>query len=76
MRAHVPLHGPNQFPVRPAGLRRAVLDHLDAMTDLGHRLVRGLSVALGHEPTWFDEHLTHDPLILFRIFHYPPSAAG
>ena len=71
----VPLHGPNLFPARPAGLRRAVLDHLDAMTDLGHRLATSMSVALGHDPTWFDEHLTRNPLILFRIFHYPPDPA-
>jgi isopenicillin N synthase-like dioxygenase len=75
VRAGVPLHGRNLFPNRPTGLREAVLDHLAAMTDLGHRVVRGLSVALGHEPTWFDEHLTRDPLILFRIFHYPPDPA-
>jgi isopenicillin N synthase-like dioxygenase len=75
VRAGVPMHGRNLFPARPAGLRQADLDHLDAMTGLGHRLVRGLSVALGHEPTWFDDHLTADPLILFRIFHYPPDPA-
>ena len=27
-----PLHGPNLFPRRPAGLRDAVLEYIDAMT--------------------------------------------
>jgi isopenicillin N synthase-like dioxygenase len=58
----VPLHGPNLFP--GDDLRSTVLPFLDQMTDLGHRLVRLLGV---------DGALTHDPTILFRIFHYPPG---
>jgi isopenicillin N synthase-like dioxygenase len=71
--AKVPLHGPNLFPVRPAGLRAAVLDHLAAMTSLGHALVAGLGLGLGLGPNWFADHLTRDPVVLFRIFHYPPA---
>lgn len=69
-----PLHGPNLFPSRPAGLRDAVLDYIDAVTRLGHVLLRGISLALGLEGEWFDRHLTADPLVLFRIFHYPALA--
>jgi isopenicillin N synthase-like dioxygenase len=50
-----------------------VLAYLDAMTGLGHVLVRGLALGLGLEADWFQRHLTADPLILFRIFHYPPE---
>ena len=71
-----PLHGPNLFPARPAGLRDAVLDYLAAMTRLGHALVGGMALGLGLDRDWFDRHLTADPLILFRIFHYPPEPAG
>ncbi len=70
----LPLHGPNLFPREPAELRVAVLDYLRALTDLGHVLVRGLALGLGLAPGHFDEHLTHDPTVLFRIFRYPPSA--
>ena len=35
MRAGRPLHGPNQFPHRPAALRDAVLEYIDALTTLG-----------------------------------------
>jgi len=71
--AGLPLHGPNLFPERPAGLRAAVLDYIDAVTAVGHLVLRAVALGLGLEPGWFDEHLTADPLVLFRIFHYPPS---
>ena len=69
-----PLHGANLFPAQVPELRDTVLPFLDAMTTLGHRLAWGMAVGLGLEPGWFHEHLTADPLILFRIFRYPPEA--
>jgi isopenicillin N synthase-like dioxygenase len=70
--AGLPLHGPNLFPVRPEGLGAAVLEYIDSVTALGHALLRGMSVGLGLDESWFDRHLTAEPLVLFRIFHYPP----
>ena len=70
-----PLHGPNLFPARPAALRETVLDYMAAMTRLGHVLVEGMALGLGLDGDWFDRHLTADPLVLFRIFHYPPEPA-
>src|SRR5882672_686343 len=32
VKAGTPLHGPNLFPQRPAGLREAVLDYMDALS--------------------------------------------
>lgn len=69
-----PLHGPNLFPADLPGLRPVVLAYLEAMTGLGHALMRGIALALGLPASWFDDHLTHDPLVLFRIFRYPPVA--
>ena len=71
-----PLHGPNLFPAEPAGLRDAVLAWIDAMTSLGHTLARGLALGLGLDGDWFHRHLTSDPVVLFRIFHYPPVSPG
>ncbi|HVF31987.1 MAG TPA: 2-oxoglutarate and iron-dependent oxygenase domain-containing protein [Acidimicrobiales bacterium] len=71
----VPLHGANLFPDRPADLGPIVLAYLEAMTGLGHALARGLALALGHDAGWFERTLTGDPLVLFRIFHYPPDPA-
>jgi isopenicillin N synthase-like dioxygenase len=73
--AGLPLHGPNLFPDHPATLRPDVLAWIDAMTALGHRLMRLVSIGLGLAPGWFDEHLTRDPTVLFRIFRYPPQRA-
>ena len=69
-----PLHGPNLFPARPADLRETVLDCLDAFTALGHQLMTGFALALGLDADWFDRELTADPVILFRMFHYPALA--
>src|SRR5262245_1186468 len=74
VRAGTPLHGPNLFPEKPAGLRGAVLEYMAAMTGLGHRLMAGLALSLGLEESYFAEHLTGEPLTLFRIFNYPPPA--
>jgi isopenicillin N synthase-like dioxygenase len=65
-----PLHGRNLFPAEPAGLRTAVLDYLDALTALGHDLMRGIALALGTPEA---QRLTAEPTVLFRIFHYPPQ---
>jgi isopenicillin N synthase-like dioxygenase len=73
VQAGTPLHGANLFPEHLPALRAAVLEYLEAMTNLGHTLLRGVALALGLDPSWFDEHLTADPLTLFRIFRYPPE---
>jgi isopenicillin N synthase-like dioxygenase len=70
-----PLHGPNLFPARPEGLRAAVLEYIDVVTALGHELLRGMAIGLGLDGDWFDRNLTADPLVLFRIFHYPALGA-
>jgi isopenicillin N synthase-like dioxygenase len=69
-----PLHGPNLFPASLPQLKDAVLDYLTAMTRLGHSLVEGIALSLGLEESYFADRYTADPLILFRIFNYPPPA--
>ena len=71
VRAGTPLHGPNLFPREPEGLRAAVLEYMQAMTHLGHRLVAGLALALDLPESYFAERYTAEPLTLFRIFNYP-----
>jgi len=71
-----PLHGANLFPERPSGLRPAVLAYMDQMAHLGQAIVGAMAVGLGLERTWFIEHLTADPVLLFRIFRYPPGPSG
>lgn len=75
VKSGTPLHGPNLFPPGIPQLRNAVLDYMAAMTQLGHRLAAGISLSLGLEESYFAEHYTRDPLILFRIFNYPAPAS-
>ncbi len=74
--AGLPLHGPNLFPAYPAGFKNTVLAYIEALTRLGHHLMAGLSMSLGLPPAYFAERYTSDPLVLFRIFHYPPAPAS
>ena len=71
VRTGVALHGPNLFP--SAAWREAVLGWLDGMATLGQALLGGIAMGLGLDRTWFHEHLTADPTVLLRIFHYPPG---
>ena len=71
-----PLHGANLFPAHPSRLRPLVLDYIDEMTKLGQRVLEAVAVGLGLPRQWFRKHLTADPVVLFRIFHYPPSEAA
>ena len=71
--ARTPLHGPNLFPAEPAGLGPAVLRWIEQVTALGQAVLRGAALGLGLEADWFARHLTVDPTVLFRVFHYPPG---
>lgn len=72
VQAGVPLHGANLFPDEVPGLRETVLEYVEELTDLGHALMRGVGLSLGLEADFFRERYMSDPLVLFRIFHYPP----
>lgn len=69
--AGTPLHGPNLFPDGIPGFRETVLDYMDAMTSLGHRIMEAMARSLGLDGAYFSRLYTRDPLVLFRIFNYP-----
>lgn len=73
--AGVALHGRNQFP-DSGELRLAVLGWLDALRPVADALMRASALGLGLPAEWFEQHLTDDPTVLFRIFHYPPEPPG
>lgn len=68
-----PMHGKNLFPVQIPAFRETVLTYIETITELGHQLMQGLSLSLGLDKAYFNGHFTHDPLTLFRIFHYPSA---
>jgi isopenicillin N synthase-like dioxygenase len=69
--AGTPLHGANLFP--PGELGPTVLDWLEALRPVADAVMRAIAIGLGLPPRWFEQHLTGDPTVLFRVFHYPPS---
>ena len=71
--ARTPLHGPNLFPAEPAALAPVVLRWIEQVTSLGQAVLRGIALGLGLDAGWFAQHLTADPTVLFRVFHYPPG---
>jgi polar amino acid transport system ATP-binding protein len=73
VRAGTPVHGPNLFPSL-AGFRETVLEYIDAVTGLGHRLMEAIALSLDLPADYFARRYTADPLILFRIFNYPAPA--
>ncbi|MCB9233371.1 MAG: isopenicillin N synthase family oxygenase [Bacteroidia bacterium] len=68
------MHGANLFPATLPGFKSVVLSYMQTVTQLGHRLMEGLSLSLGLPDDYFFRHFTSDPLTLFRIFHYPPDS--
>jgi isopenicillin N synthase-like dioxygenase len=75
VKAGTPMHGRNLFPSQIPLFRETVLDYMVAMTQLGHLLMEGIALSLGMEASYFVDRYTQDPLILFRIFHYPPDTS-
>ncbi|MBN3893169.1 MAG: isopenicillin N synthase family oxygenase [Nostoc sp. JL31] len=71
----VPMHGRNLFPSNIPQFRETVLDYIDSMTRLGHALMAGIALSLGLEKSYFADLYTKNPLILFRIFNYPPNSS-
>jgi isopenicillin N synthase-like dioxygenase len=72
----LPLHGANLFPKRPKELRNLVLEYIEASRRTADALMEGVALSLGLEADYFYRQYTHDPTILFRIFHYPSIAAS
>ncbi len=69
------LHGSNLFPEQIGEMKKVVLEYMSQLKRLGHHIMRGISLSLGLEENHLHNHYTSDPLILFRIFHYPVQNA-
>ena len=67
-----PMHGANLFPEQVPELKEIVLRYLEHMHRLGQRIMSAVALSLGLAPEHFSAGIMHQPLMLFRIFHYPP----
>ena len=73
VKAGWPMHGANLFPENMPNFKETVNTYIEKLTELGHHLMRGLSLSLDLSENYFNEHFTNNPLTLFRIFHYPSA---
>ncbi|EFA78076.1 Probable iron/ascorbate oxidoreductase [Heterostelium album PN500] len=71
----LPIHGPNLFPTEVEGFKATILEYIDQITQLGHRVMEALSLSLNLDSQYFSKNYTADPLILFRIFNYRTQVA-
>jgi isopenicillin N synthase-like dioxygenase len=74
VKSRTPMHGPNLFPNLIPLFQETVLEYIAAMTRLGHALMEGIALSLGLPGVYFSERYTADPLVLFRVFNYPPDS--
>lgn len=63
----------NRWPRDLPGFRETCLEYFDAMTRLGHKMLRVQAVALGLEPDALENQAAFDPSgSTLRLLHYPP----
>ncbi|MFD0986039.1 isopenicillin N synthase family dioxygenase [Methyloligella solikamskensis] len=65
-----PMLGPNQWPEGRPEFKEKVMAYYNAAFELGQRLTRGFSEALGLEPEALDKYFEKPPSQL-RLIHYP-----
>jgi len=76
VRSALPLHGANLYPAGQPELRAAVDEYMAALSALANAIMEGIALSLGLPAATFALRYTREPLILFRIFHYPAAQAG
>lgn len=68
-----PLHGPNRYPAI-SGFQSTMETHYWRMLEVGKTILKGIAVALGIAPDYFDSRFTQ-PISVLRFIHYPPATA-
>ena len=67
----VVMYGKNLFPDNIPGFANIILNYMEEVTHLGHRLMNLMALSLDLDSDYFNKNGTEDPWTLFRIFHYP-----
>jgi isopenicillin N synthase-like dioxygenase len=67
------LEGPNQWPDSLPELRVAVLDWMDRLARVAHRLLQELLVSLGAPRGFYDAAFQPDPHLNLKLVRYPAS---
>ncbi|ELR24593.1 oxidoreductase [Acanthamoeba castellanii str. Neff] len=73
VKAKLPMHGRNQWPDPELfpGFDKLIIDYMDALTELGHQVMRGIALSLNLSENYFREQFTSSPFTPFRLFYYP-----
>lgn len=71
-----PLHGANPQPSGVPELRDAVHEWMEIATSIGLTVLRAVAHGLDLDADGFTDRWCRDPVVLFRIFHYPPAGAS
>ena len=66
------LHGPNQWPARPAEFRPVVQGYFDDLIELGRTLSRGFALSLDLPEDFFTRRMRR-PTAILRLLRYPPN---
>jgi isopenicillin N synthase-like dioxygenase len=70
------LQGPNLWPASLGeAWKAAMLTYLDAMEDLGRRVLGALALGLGLQENYFDALSTQPPYLLMKLICYHPQSA-
>jgi isopenicillin N synthase-like dioxygenase len=68
----VALHGPNQWPARPADFTPTARELIGLLTNLGRHVMHAMAMALQLDEAYFDDRLTL-PMCTLGPLHYPPQ---
>eukprot|EP00879_Flechtneria_rotunda_P019606 GHRR01020600.1.p1 GENE.GHRR01020600.1~~GHRR01020600.1.p1 ORF type:complete len:269 (+),score=76.30 GHRR01020600.1:898-1704(+) len=75
--AKQPLHGPNQWPSEDLvpRFRATVTEYFDAVTAVGHKLLRLLALSLNLPAHFFEQYFTR-PMLALRPLHYTAQVSA
>ncbi len=76
VKARLPLHGANLWPPALPQLKVAAEAYMAGATRAAAALMEGFSLSLGLDDDYFRDAYTHEPTVLFRVFHYPARGPG
>ncbi len=76
VQAYTPIHGANLFPENPNELKEVEWHYINAVRKVGHLVMKAIALSLKLNADYFQHRYTKNPLILFRIFHYPSQLIG
>lgn len=70
VKSNTPLHGKNLYP-QIDGFADIIEEYMTGVEAVGKAVLEAIALSLDIDRHYFQNTITNDPTILFRIFHYP-----